>query len=234
MVRQIFVFIHRWAGLLMTVFLVIVGLTGSVLAFREELDIWLNPELLTVAKRDAPLLDGFTLREKAAAFYPDERFDDVPLHVALDRSVRFSHMPGMKPDDNMMEKMSEFYLDPYTGEKLGERPIWSSPTLERKNIMSFLYRLHFSLATPWSWREVGGHSIGAFILGVVALVWTIDCFIAFYLTFPLRLRSRDNVFRPEKSWWTRWKPAWLIKLKAGAYRVNFDRLARQGRKTATR
>ena len=75
MVRQFFVFVHRWAGLAMTLFLIIVGLTGSALAFREELDIWLNPELLTVAKRDAPLLDGFTLREKAAALYPDARFD---------------------------------------------------------------------------------------------------------------------------------------------------------------
>ena len=105
MVRQIFVFIHRWAGLAMTVFLIIVGLTGSVVAFREELDVWLNPELLTVAKRDAPLLDGFMLREKAAALYPDSSFDDVRLHFEPDRSVGFSHMPGMKAEDNMMEKM---------------------------------------------------------------------------------------------------------------------------------
>jgi len=222
MVRQAFVFIHRWVGLAMTLFLVIVGLTGSVLAFREELDTWLNPELLTVAKRDAPLLDGFTLREKAAALYPYERFDDVPLHIQPDRSVRFSQMPGMKPEDNMMEKIAEFYLDPYTGEKLGERPIWSSPSLERKNIISFLYRLHFSLASPWGGWYVGGHSVGAFILGVTALVWTIDCFIAFYLTFPLRWRLSGDGSRPAKSWWSRWKPAWLIKLNAGAYRMNFD------------
>ncbi len=224
MMRQFFVFIHRWAGLTMTVFLVIVGLTGSVLAFREELDLWLNPELLTVAKRDAPLLDGFTLRNKAEALYPDERFDNVPLHIDPDRSVAFSHRPGMRAEDNMMdmmEKVVEFYLDPYTGEKLGERPGWSGPSLERKNIMSFLYRLHFSLALPWSWR-IGGNSIGGYALGVAALVWTIDCFIAFYLTFPLRLRSTGDVSRPAKSWWSRWKPAWLIKTNAGFYRINFD------------
>jgi uncharacterized iron-regulated membrane protein len=27
---------------------------------------------------------------------------------------------------------------------------------------------------------------------------------------------------PVKSWWGRWKPAWLIKLNGGAYRINFD------------
>ena len=222
MVRQFFVFLHRWVGLAMTVFLVIVGLTGSVLAFREEIDVWLNPELLTVAKRDAPLLDGFALREKAAILYPDERFDDVPLHVEANRSVRFSRMPAMSANDNMMEKMSEFYLDPYTGEKLGERPIWSSPTLERKNIVSFLYRLHFSLSSPWAGWHVGDHSFGAFILGVVALAWTIDCFVAFYLTFPLRWRARSDASQGGNSWWSRWKPAWLIKLNAGAYRINLD------------
>jgi len=222
MVRQVFVFLHRWVGLAMTLFLAIVALTGSVLAFHEELDVWLNPGLLSVAKRDAPLLDGFTLREKAAALYPASSFDDVPLRVEPDRSVRFSHMPGMKAEDSMMEKMVEFYLDPYTGEKLGERPVWSGPSLERKNLMSFLYRLHFSLATPWSWREVGSHSIGAFVLGVVALVWTIDCFIAVYLTFPLRWRVSADVSQADKSWWSRWKPAWLIKLNGSAYRINFD------------
>ena len=70
-----------------------------------------------------------------------------------------------------MEKMVEFYLDPYTGEKLGERSSWSGPSLERKNIMSFLYRLHFALALPWSW-SAGAHSVGDYILGVTALVWT--------------------------------------------------------------
>jgi len=222
MVRQFFVFIHRWVGLAMTLFLVIVALTGSALAFREDLDVWLNPGLLTVPKRNAPLLDGIALREKAAALYPDERFDHAPLHVAPERSVRFSHTPGMKPEDHFMEKLSEFYLDPYTGEKLGERPRWSGPTLERKNLMSFLYRLHFSLCSPWHGWHIGDHSVGAFILGVTALVWTIDCFIAFYLTFPLRLRSGGEASRGAKSWWSRWKPAWLVKLNSGAYRINLD------------
>ncbi len=74
---------------------------------------------------------------------------------------------------------------------------------------------------PSSWN-IGGHNVGGYVLGVVALVWTIDCFIAFYLTFPLRWRSTGDVSRPAKSWWSRWKPAWLIKTNAGFYRLNFD------------
>jgi uncharacterized iron-regulated membrane protein len=49
-------------------------------------------------------------------------------------------------------------------------------------------------------------------LHIVALLWTIDCFVGFYLTLPLKLES----------FWRRWKPAWLIKWRGGFYRVNFD------------
>ena len=38
MIRRIFVFLHRWVGLLMTAFLVVVGLTGSLLAFGNEIE----------------------------------------------------------------------------------------------------------------------------------------------------------------------------------------------------
>lgn len=68
--RNFWVHIHRYVGLAMTVFLIIVGLTGSVLAFYQELDRWLNPELLTVPVRDTPMLDPFVLRERAEALEP--------------------------------------------------------------------------------------------------------------------------------------------------------------------
>lgn len=38
MTRRFWVLLHRYAGLTMTLFLVIVGLTGSVLAFYHEID----------------------------------------------------------------------------------------------------------------------------------------------------------------------------------------------------
>ena len=86
---RLFVFMHRWVGLAMTLFLVIVGLTGSALAFREELDVWLNPELLTVAKRDAPLLDAiYAARESRVAFIPMRV--STPFNCASSRTARWS------------------------------------------------------------------------------------------------------------------------------------------------
>jgi uncharacterized iron-regulated membrane protein len=208
MTRQFWVLAHRYAGLAMTAFLVIVGLTGSVLAFREELDVWLNPELLTVSPRAAPMLDPFVLRDTATALYPNANVDFVQLHVEPGRSASFAFQ--LRPDDENSPAI-ELFLDPYTGEKLGARTIGEF-SLTKQNIISFLYRLHYSLALP----AITG-SFGGYLLGVIALVWTIDCFIGFYLTFPASRKSAHSDAN-HRSWWSRWNPAWLVKRK----RLNFD------------
>ncbi|MGB8694924.1 MAG: PepSY-associated TM helix domain-containing protein, partial [Steroidobacteraceae bacterium] len=111
-------------------------------------------------------------------------------------------------------------LDPYTGEVLRRErysdAIWP---ISRHNIMPLVNQLHYQLAIPGT--------VGLYLFGIVALVWTIDCFVGAYLTFPIRRRHRaQSVGHPiapaRRSWWLRWKPAWLIKRGASAYRVNFD------------
>jgi uncharacterized iron-regulated membrane protein len=83
--------------------------------------------------------------------------------------------------------------------------------------MSFLYKLHFSLHLP-EWR--GSDRWGIWLMGIVALVWLVDTFVGFTLTLP---RKPRNERKPNgKSWWTRWRPAWLIRFGAGGYKLNFD------------
>ncbi|WP_400766477.1 PepSY-associated TM helix domain-containing protein [Methylosinus sporium] len=213
MSRAFWVRVHRWAGLAMAGFLVIVGATGSVLAFRDEIDVWLNPDLLTVAARDAAALDPLELRERAAAFYPGARIDDASLQIEPGRS----YMARVwTKGEGESAALIFLYLDPYTGERLGTRT-WGVVSLDRRDLLFFLYRLHYTLALP---AFTG--SFGSYLLGVAALIWTIDCFVAFYLTLPPRRRDWSNASHAAKSWWDRWRPAWRIKLDGGAYRVNFD------------
>ena len=66
MIRRFFVWLHRWVGLLMTVFLIVVGLTGSILAFKTPLEKLINPELFGLPPSpEAPPLDLATLAERA-------------------------------------------------------------------------------------------------------------------------------------------------------------------------
>lgn len=54
-VRPLWVLVHRYAGLAMTVFLAVVGLTGSLLAFYAELERVVSPQLYVEANGRKPL-----------------------------------------------------------------------------------------------------------------------------------------------------------------------------------
>jgi uncharacterized iron-regulated membrane protein len=95
------------------------------------------------------------------------------------------------------------HIDPYTGRVLGTRNLGAA-RFDREHIVAFLYRLHYTLALPEPW--------GRWLFGVVAVVWTLDCFVGAYLTFPRRR------FR----FLARWMPAWQVKWRASAARINFD------------
>ena len=91
--------------------------------------------------------------------------------------------------------------------------------ITRKNFIFFIVALHYRLALPGS--------VGIWLFGIAALLWTIDCFVSAYLTFPMHVRRLDDGYRAapvllRKSWWSRWKPSWLVKWRASAFRVNFD------------
>lgn len=45
-IRKIFILIHRYVDLVMAVFLVVAGLTGSLITFYHELDTAINPSLM--------------------------------------------------------------------------------------------------------------------------------------------------------------------------------------------
>ena len=74
MLRQAFVFLHRWVGLALALFLIIEGATGSLIAFRSDLTMLLDPALS--APRPSPQarpLDLATLAERAEALAPQAK-----------------------------------------------------------------------------------------------------------------------------------------------------------------
>ena len=196
----------------MTAFLMMEGLTGSVLAFKSELQAFLNParaNFVVVNPRNAPMLDPLDLRQKAMALYPYARIDErARLYFEPGKPAEFDFWPS--PHGAVKQEFAVFF-NPYTGEKLGEDR--GHPTELKEEIIPFIYRLHTSLALP-----EGAGALGSYLLGVTALIWTIDCFVGFYLTLPLFRASRPGF----PSWFLRWKPAWMIKFRASAFRINFD------------
>jgi len=202
MKRQYIVAIHRWVGLFMAVFLIIEGLTGSLLAFNQELEALINPEFFATAPAaDAHQLDLASIAERAEQQEPQIRvgYFSVTHNQAL---LRVSPRQNPETGKPYAVGFDQMFLDPYSGKELGHRR-WGDIAEGRANVMPFLYKLHMNLAL----NETGG-----WILGVVALAWTLDCFYAIYLTFP-------KTFRP---FFSRWRLAWQIKWPASVLRLNFD------------
>jgi uncharacterized iron-regulated membrane protein len=196
--RAVALWIHRYVGLSMAVFLVMAGLTGSLLAFYRELDEALNPSLYSVGPPapGARPLDAFEQREALQR--------QLPAGLRAQR-VSFEARDGVASlfevtaaPDGPSQSDDEYFVDPYTGRVLGSRH-WGDLTQGVQNLIPFIYRLHFSLALG---------SVGTTLFGVVALSWTIDCFVGAYLTLPAaRSRGRGGA----RVWLARWKPAWLVR-----------------------
>lgn len=200
MTRTFWVWLHRWAGLSMAGFLILVGLTGGLLAFLPEMNHLLTPSLYPGPHAGIQLAPTALVRS-AEALVPEARATSVDLSVDGTATIRMEARPGA-PALNF----NRLLLDPVTGEELGRLDRDAPPTTLNA-VMPFIYRLHYALALG----EIGG-----WILGIVALAWTIDCFVGFYLTLPLPSPTNG------RGYFTRWKPAWLIKLRGSFYRVNFD------------
>lgn len=188
--REALLLLHRVTGFYLVVFLVVAGVTGSFLAFAEAIDEALNPELTHVVPPagGAPMLDPFVLRERVAAQLPGGRLDTVVFPHDPTRAV------GIR-----VGRTREYFVDPYDGRIIGSRTGELGDGV-RRNLVSFVFKLHHSLAL--------GH-VGTLLCGVAALLWTIDCFVGAYLTFP---PVSPGAPRPGvASRLRRWAPSWWVK-----------------------
>ena len=199
--RRHFVWLHRWAGLVMAGFLLIVGLTGSLLAFNFELERVFASKLFAhpQSQQRLPLAE---LAARAGGLVPHARVEGV-LYTQPDQvSVYYAPIDDPVTGRPYELGFDEFFIDPWTGKELGRRKA-GDLSQGAINFMPFIYSLHWTLLA-------GG--VGQMILGVVALGWTIDAFNGLYLTLPASLAD----------FWRRWRKAWLIKRGARGFRLHFD------------
>jgi uncharacterized iron-regulated membrane protein len=216
--RQVWVIAHRWAGLTLALFLTIAGITGTLLAFYDEIEPALTPHvhLVQPSTPHAELLDPHELRAKVQATYPGAIINYLPLHLEPGHSVkldirRIEAVSGkLEPWSN---EVDEVFVDPYTGRITGQR-LWGDITQGAINFMPFVYRLHYTL--------IAG-TTGRYVLGIAALIWTLDTLIGFYLTLPRRRRrEHSGIATSAQSWWSRWKPSWLVRWSGGQSKLTFD------------
>lgn len=212
--RPLLVVLHRWFGLFIATFLIIAGLTGAIISWDHELDEWLNPHLFESQSIGEPL-PMLTLVEKVEAADPRVRASFFPLEAEPGHNAEIWVDAKVNPDTGRRYALDydHAFVDPVSGDIVGKR-LWGQISLHPEHLMSFLYKLHFTLHLP-EWKGI--NRWGIWLMGIAALVWLFDTFIAMVLTLPRKRRTTSG-----KGWLQRWKPAWMIRRGAGAYKLNFD------------
>jgi uncharacterized iron-regulated membrane protein len=205
--RASLVLLHRWFGLFTAIFLFIAGLTGAIISWDHELDEWLNPKLFKANSGGVEYLSA----EAALAIARQIEANDARIAVTyLPLGVEAGQTLGIgvsaRPDSHSgIAKALDFNqmaIDPATAQVQGRRE-WGAVSLSRENLLPFLYKLHYSLHVP----DGFGIELGVWFMGIVAIVWIFDCFIALWISFP----SAKN-----------WKKSFAFRWKQGGYKLNFD------------
>ena len=114
-----FVFkLHLYTGLLIGLLLMLSGLSGSVLVFRDEIEAVAYPELLVTAARGERIaVDDMLQRVRRA--YPD----DLPFAIRMPRTPQQTYMVKFNGAHDLF-----VYVDPYSGRILGAQRQMDSPT----------------------------------------------------------------------------------------------------------
>lgn len=162
---------HAWAGIFAGSILTVVSLTGALLVFESELDVWFYPELFDFTEEGGlmPLSEAF---EKVRASRSDIEFFSIYQFTDLNDAYIMN-----------FEEDHEYYqaiVNPYTGELTGTR-IYS------KTIMGFIKELHRTLLIPQA---------GRYIVGIASLFMVILMITGLRLWIPKHwklLKSRLTV-----------------------------------------
>lgn len=215
--RSTFTVIHRWAGLFIAVFLAISGITGAIISWDHELDEWLNAHLYDAKSTGQPA-PPLELVRRVEAADPRAQVTFFPLAFEDGHTASLSVTPRVDPETKQLYPLdyNQVFVDPASGETIGKR-YWGAISLDRENILPFLYKLHYSMHIP---DFANFDRWGLWFMGVVGVVWLFDCFVGFYLTLPARAAGAPAFGSTE--WRERWRPAWRIKRGASRYRFNFD------------
>ncbi|GGY22818.1 PepSY-associated TM helix domain-containing protein [Pseudoduganella albidiflava] len=139
-IRQSMAWLHTWSGLLVGWILFMVFAAGTASYFRDEITLWMKPELHGVAHAVVPQAVAVanaveTLQDKA----PKSQRWFITLPTEREPGLRVSYNAKPPPGEGggRQRNLKNLTLDPATGAEL------SAPRETRGG--DFLYRLHFDL-----------------------------------------------------------------------------------------
>jgi sulfite reductase (NADPH) flavoprotein alpha-component len=165
-VKKLWFQLHWFVGITAGTILMVIGLTGATLAFRDQILDALNPGVRTVAVQSAPVLSPQQFAQAARTLKPHERVTSIILYDTPGSSARI----GLAPPPGQ-RKGETIYLNPYTAALL--------PELAYEDFFEWVEQLHRFLLLP---RDPGKMVSGALAFCLMGLALT-----GLYLRWPRRV-----------------------------------------------
>lgn len=160
--RTFWLKVHAYLGLFSGAVLALLGITGSILVFDRQIDLFLNPHLAVQLGK----LPAITYDDVIATI--EDRYGQRPYYVespaAVNRFVAFVESASDGTDNTILA----ISVDPNTGRILRSKP-WGG------YFVSFIRRLHTDLFLG---------QFGAYIVGSVAILSLISILTGLYLWWP--------------------------------------------------
>lgn len=195
--RKIFLQIHRTIGLFAGAIFVLVGLSGGILAFREDIDEGLNASLMRV---DMPAQPSYRpldeiLAVAVAAMPEDGKVERLTMPRHSRSAVAITYLVET---DDLDTYLYEIFVDPYTAKVTGRRINLHGDDPFSQPFIPIIMTFHWTLLLGVN---------NAYLLGCVGILVFISILIGLYLWRP---RNGD------------WRLGLKIKLGASPERIAYD------------
>ncbi|SHM86153.1 sulfite reductase (NADPH) flavoprotein alpha-component [Duganella sacchari] len=175
--------LHWFVGITAGTVLMVIGLSGAVLAFREQILDALNPGVRNVAVQNTPVLTPQEFMTAARALKPHERVTSIILYDTPGSSARI----GLAPAPGV-RKGETIYLNPYNAALL--------PELAGEDFFEWVEQLHRFLLLPRDPGKVVSGTLAFCLMGLALSglylrwprrVWDWRT----WLTFDVRMKGRS-------------------------------------------
>jgi uncharacterized iron-regulated membrane protein len=155
-VRSVFFQLHKWLGIVLAIWVILIGLSGAVLIFRPELQKISYPQFFSVARSGIRDASADTLLDALRTAYPRARLSGLDWPTYRRDTVLAYVLDG--------SAFRTVFLHPQTAAILGEMPEhWWITTLQE---------FHFNLLSGRTGRTVNGIAalclVGTLGAGLVA------------------------------------------------------------------
>ena len=166
--RQLWRQVHWCIGITAGTLMMVIGLSGAILSYREEVTDWLNPGGRSVAVSELAALQPAELLAAGQRNWPDREVSTLTVFAVPGAAARMVFMPSAD-----QRRGDTVYLDPYTAAAL--------PSLRGGAFFETVDSLHRWLLLP---REPGRATTGVLALALLLLAAS-----GLYVRWPRQWRS---------------------------------------------